>query len=104
MPGTVTRQVAGFTVVASTACPGGSECINALRCVEMGRKCVEGTSGCGGVPQNCCCASLSAPPSPPVPPAPPPEEVRIPTLIIVVAGVAVVGIAGLALWRLLRRS
>jgi hypothetical protein len=146
MPSTVTRQVAGFTVVTSATCPEGSECINALRCVEMGRKCIEGTSGCGGSPYNCCCTfkppapptcpegseCINAlrcvemgrkciegtsgcggspynccctfkPPAPPVPPAPP-EEVRIPTLIIVVAGIAVVGIAGLALWRLLRRS
>jgi hypothetical protein len=98
MPSTVTRQVAGFTVVTSTACPEGSECINALRCVEMGRKCIDGTHGCGGSPYNCCCTFK------PPEKAPPPEEVRIPTLIIVVAGIAVTGIAGLVLWRLLRRS
>jgi hypothetical protein len=101
MPSTVTRQVAGFTVVTSTACPEGSECINALRCVEMGRKCIDGTHGCGGSPYNCCCTFK---PPEKVPPPPPPEEVRIPTLIIVVAGIAVTGIAGLVLWRLLRRS
>jgi hypothetical protein len=101
MSGTVTGQVAGFTVVTSATCPEGSECINALRCVEMGRRCIEGTHGCGGSPYNCCCA-FRPPPQPPTP-SPPPEEVRIPTLIIVVAGMAVAGIVGLALWRLLKR-
>jgi hypothetical protein len=108
MPYTASSRVVSFTVTTAPApptCPEGSECINALRCVEMGRKCIEGTSGCGGVAQNCCCA-FKPPEKPPeeVPPPPPPEEVRIPTLAIVIAGVVVVGIAGLALWRLLRRS
>jgi hypothetical protein len=38
-----------------TACPEGSECIDALRCVEMGGRCIEGTHRCGGRAQNCCC-------------------------------------------------
>ncbi len=106
MSSTVTRQVAGFTISQFATCPEGSECINALRCVEMGRRCIEGTRGCGGSPYNCCCTfkpSEGAPPSPP-PSPPPPEEARMPTLIIVVAGIAVAGIAGLALWRLLKRG
>jgi hypothetical protein len=47
-----------FTVeftAGADACPEGSECMNALRCVEMGGRCVEGTAGCGGRAQNCCC-------------------------------------------------
>jgi hypothetical protein len=41
--------------VSGVACPEGSECMDALRCVEMGGRCVEGTAGCGGRAQNCCC-------------------------------------------------
>jgi hypothetical protein len=41
--------------VSGIACPEGSECMDALKCVEMGRRCVEGTHGCGGRAQNCCC-------------------------------------------------
>ena len=89
MPYATSTQVVSF-VVTMPECPEGSECINALRCVEMGGRCIEGTHGCGGMPQNCCCTF-----KPPV---------RIPTLLIVAVGVAVAGIAGLALLRLLRRS
>jgi hypothetical protein len=43
-----------FTV-SGIACPEGSECMDALKCVEMGGRCVEGTARCGGRAQNCCC-------------------------------------------------
>ncbi|MCC5990850.1 MAG: hypothetical protein LM558_05035 [Thermosphaera sp.] len=98
MPYTASTQVVGFTVTtAPPTCPEGSECIDALRCVEMGGRCVEGTTGCGGRAQNCCC-TFKPPPAPPTPP----EETRIPTLAIVIAGVTVAGIVGLALWRFLK--
>jgi hypothetical protein len=93
MPYTASTQVVSFTVTtAPPTCPEGSECIDALRCVEMGGRCVEGTTGCGGRAQNCCC--MFKPPAPP--------ETRIPTLAIVIVGVAVAGIVGLALWRFLK--
>jgi hypothetical protein len=54
MPLKTTSTQAEFTVTGM-ACPEGSECIDALKCVEMGGRCIEGTHGCGGRVQNCCC-------------------------------------------------
>jgi hypothetical protein len=95
MPYAATRQVVSFTVTtAPPACPEGSECLEVDECIRSGGECVENTYGCGGVAGNCCCRIS--------PEKKPPEEVRIPVLAIIIAGVAVAGIAGLALWRFLR--
>jgi hypothetical protein len=107
MPYTASSRIVSFTVTttpAPPACPEGSECIEVDECIRSGGECIENTYGCGGVTGNCCCRippEKKPPPAPPVPPAPP-EEVRIPTLAIIIAGVAVAGIVGLAMWRLLR--
>jgi hypothetical protein len=99
MPYTASSKTVSFTVTtapAPPACPEGSECIEVDECIRNGGECIENTYGCGGVTGNCCCR---------IPPEKkPPEEARIPMLAIIIAGVAVAGIAGLALWRLLRRS
>jgi len=42
-------------VFSVNTCPEGSECMDALKCVEMGGRCIERTHGCGGRLQNCCC-------------------------------------------------
>jgi hypothetical protein len=105
MPYTASSKTISFTVTtapapapAPPACPEGSECLEVGECIRSGGECVENTYGCGGVTGNCCCRI----PPEKKPPAPPPEEVRIPTLAIIIAGVAVTGIVGLALWRFLR--
>ncbi len=57
MPYRGSRAEVSFEVTRVTVitCPEGSECMDAFRCVEMGGRCVEGTAGCGGRAQNCCC-------------------------------------------------
>jgi hypothetical protein len=70
-------------------CPEGSECMDALKCVEMGGRCIEGTHGCGGRPQNCCCTFRK-----------PVVEMALPVLMAVGAMVLLaVGIA-YELWKL----
>jgi hypothetical protein len=79
---------AEFTV-SGIACPEGSECMDAMKCVEMGGRCIEGTAGCGGRAQNCCCTFRK-----------PVVETALPVLMAVGAMVLLaVGIA-YELWKL----
>ncbi len=105
MPYAASSVTVSFTVTpapAPPACPEGSKCIEVDECIRSGGKCIENTYGCGGVTGNCCCRMPPEKTPPGEAPPSPPEEARMPMLIIVVAGVAVTGIAGLALWRFLR--
>jgi hypothetical protein len=82
----------GFSV-SGVACPDGSECIDALKCVEMGGKCVEGTAGCGGRAQNCCCLLK------------PPARVELGPLILAVGAMAFFALAySYELWKIMKRS
>jgi hypothetical protein len=75
-----------FRVEGEIVCPEGSECMNALRCVEMGGRCVEGTHGCGGRAQNCCCMLK------------PPARIGLGPLILAVGAMAFLAVA-YELWR-----
>jgi hypothetical protein len=73
--------------VTVAKCPEDSECMDALKCVEMGGRCIEGTHGCGGRAQNCCCTFRK-----------PVVETALPVLMLV--GSVVLLVVGIALWKL----